>query len=69
MFDFSKAVKDVLKYVMSFIRVVLGVGRLIVFCIAFADSQVKNDSTKTAFARNLFLCLPPIVNPIKWLPG
>jgi hypothetical protein len=69
LFDFSKAGKAMLKVVMPIIRMVLGIGRLIVFCFAFAYSQVKNDSTKTAFARNLFLCLPPIVNPIKLIPG
>jgi hypothetical protein len=69
LFDFSKATKALLKVVMPIIRMVLGIGRLIVFCFAFAGSKNKNDSTKTAFARNLFLCLPPIVNPLKLLPG
>ena len=69
LFTFSDEIKPVLKILMPVIRMVLGVGRLIVFCFAFAASPNKNASTNTGFARNLFLCLPPIVNPLKLLPA
>ena len=69
LYDFSDEVKAVLKIVMPLIRMGLGIGRLIVFSFAFADSPNKNAVTNTGFARNLFLCPPPIVNPLKLLPA